>query len=200
MLETDGPCASVASTSSPSRSGSIPHHPAADLLRFTIRAKAIVERGLLPHGVAFGFDYLSASARVLSPHSAQQHSRETSKHIFYRLPPFGRQSSAFTSPVPTFPTPSIMSQPSNAYASTNGADNFLNHSGLGSPQFSISDYARYVSSHIFSLDHDLTFPSIMHEHTKTQLRTATNSARRRSGGAPSSSRTNSSHSSGSVGS
>jgi hypothetical protein len=60
--------------------------------------------------------------------------------------------------------------------------NFANNFDLSEPEQAMTAYQRYVCSHLFSFtSQSLTITRIMHEHTKRQLNTATDSARRRSG-------------------
>jgi hypothetical protein len=59
--------------------------------------------------------------------------------------------------------------------------NFANNFDLNDPDRAMSDYQRYVALLDHDSHHPLTSTRIMHEHTKRQLSTATDSARRRSG-------------------
>ena len=59
--------------------------------------------------------------------------------------------------------------------------NFANNFDLNDPERAMSDYQRYVTILNHDSQHSLTLIRIMHEHTKRQLTTATDSARRRSG-------------------
>jgi hypothetical protein len=59
--------------------------------------------------------------------------------------------------------------------------NFANNFDLENPERAMTDYQRYVYVHNLVLLQFLTISRIMHEHTKRQLNTATDSARRRSG-------------------
>jgi len=59
--------------------------------------------------------------------------------------------------------------------------NFANHFDLNNPDQAMSAYQRYVFMDRLSTQRPLIAIRIMHEHTKRQLSTATDSARRRSG-------------------
>lgn len=61
--------------------------------------------------------------------------------------------------------------------------NFVNNFDLDHPEDAMSAYQRYVFQqvNVFCLNNQLIRTRIMHEHTKRQLSTATNSARRRTG-------------------
>lgn len=59
--------------------------------------------------------------------------------------------------------------------------NFINNFDLDHPEDAMSAYQRFVVPFVPSSNYSLTLPRIMHEHTKRQLSTATDSARRRTG-------------------